>query len=68
MLSAGAAYGSNQSDPFRTLAKYIGVFGSPENESKGKPASGEKIAMTAPVITETTESKVTFLSTSINSL
>jgi hypothetical protein len=53
----GAAYGSNQSDPFRTLAKYIGVFGSPENESKGKPASGEKIAMTAPVITETTESK-----------
>eukprot|EP00243_Klebsormidium_subtile_P000543 TRINITY_DN10919_c0_g3_i1.p1 TRINITY_DN10919_c0_g3~~TRINITY_DN10919_c0_g3_i1.p1 ORF type:complete len:204 (+),score=53.14 TRINITY_DN10919_c0_g3_i1:190-801(+) len=53
----GAAYGKNQSDPFRTLAKYIGVFGTPENESTSKPESGEKIAMTAPVITETSESK-----------
>lgn len=57
----GAAYGKNQSDPFRTLAKYIGVFGTPENESKSKPESGEKIEMTAPVITETSESKVSKL-------
>ncbi|CAN1142414.1 Heme-binding-like protein At3g10130, chloroplastic [Linum perenne] len=36
---------------FSVLAKYIGVFGNPQN------AKPEKIAMTAPVITKTTESE-----------
>lgn len=33
---------------FRTLAKYIGVFSTPQNESKSQEA--EPIAMTAPVV------------------
>lgn len=36
--------GNNENTPFRTLARYIGVFGNPENEGS------EKIAMTAPVV------------------
>lgn len=39
------------SSPFRSLARYIGVFGTPENEGK------QSIAMTAPVVMEK-ESKV----------
>jgi len=47
--AASIAYtdtGSNDdtSSPFRSLARYIGVFGTPENEGK------ESIAMTAPVV------------------
>ena len=40
--------GSNEdsSSPFRTLARYIGVFGIPENEGK------QSIDMTAPVVME----------------
>jgi hypothetical protein len=38
---------AGQSDAFRKLAKYIGVFGSPENRNAGGAA--EPIAMTAPV-------------------
>ncbi|KFK36697.1 hypothetical protein AALP_AA4G157400 [Arabis alpina] len=38
---------------FQVLAKYIGVFGKPENEKITK--EGEKIAMTAPVITKECE-------------
>lgn len=37
-----------QSAAFRRLAKYIGVFGTPENAKAG---SSEAIAMTAPVLT-----------------
>ncbi|AEC09472.2 SOUL heme-binding family protein [Arabidopsis thaliana] len=48
---------------FQLLAKYIGVFGKPENEKPEKIAmtapvitkEGEKIAMTAPVITKESE-------------
>lgn len=48
---------------FQVLAKYIGVFGKPENEKPDKIAmtapvitkEGEKIAMTAPVITKESE-------------
>ncbi|XP_002879719.2 uncharacterized protein LOC9317622 [Arabidopsis lyrata subsp. lyrata] len=48
---------------FQVLAKYIGVFGKPENEKPEKIAmtapvitkEGEKIAMTAPVITKESE-------------
>jgi hypothetical protein len=34
------------------LAGYIGALGSPCNKKKGTEAAGEKIAMTAPVITQ----------------
>ncbi|KAF8110651.1 hypothetical protein N665_0081s0080 [Sinapis alba] len=42
---------------FQVLAKYIGVFGKPENQKPEKvavssPTEGEKIAMTSPVITK----------------
>jgi len=37
---------SDMGTPFRTLAAYIGVFGTPENEGK------QAISMTAPVVTE----------------
>uniref|UniRef100_A0A7S2UQ64 SOUL heme-binding protein n=1 Tax=Attheya septentrionalis TaxID=420275 RepID=A0A7S2UQ64_9STRA len=38
--------GNGENSPFGQLAKYIGVFGTPENEGD------EKIAMTAPVVME----------------
>eukprot|EP00978_Attheya_sp_CCMP212_P032055 scaffold123458_cov45-Attheya_sp.AAC.4 len=38
--------GNGENSPFGQLAKYIGVFGAPENEGD------EKIAMTAPVVME----------------
>lgn len=41
---------------FRTLARYIGVFGTPENRVRaadGDPTNHSKIAMTAPVINQT---------------
>ena len=41
---------------FRTLARYIGVFGTPENRVRGAdgdPTNPSKIAMTAPVINQT---------------
>lgn len=41
--AAEATYKGTGDSPFSTLARYIGVFGSPENESQ------EAIAMTAPV-------------------
>ncbi len=37
---------------FMILAGYIGALGSPCNKKKGTEAAGEKIAMTAPVITQ----------------
>ena len=41
-------------DGFRMLARYIGAFGTPENEgASGKP---ESIKMTAPVVTGAEES------------
>ena len=41
-------------DGFRMLARYIGAFGTPENEgASGKP---ESIKMTAPVVTAAEES------------
>lgn len=41
--------GDGTSDAFRKLARYIGVFGKPENH-KGGGAAAEPIAMTAPVL------------------
>eukprot|EP00903_Cladosiphon_okamuranus_P012084 g11343.t2 len=40
----------SEDDRFRTLAKFIGVFGQPANKIAGGDA-GESIAMTAPVVT-----------------
>ena len=55
---AEASYSGDDNSPFMLLAKYIGVFGNPENEgqkaiSMTAPVikeSGTKIAMTAPVM------------------
>eukprot|EP00928_Gymnodinium_smaydae_P040796 TRINITY_DN27633_c0_g2_i2.p1 TRINITY_DN27633_c0_g2~~TRINITY_DN27633_c0_g2_i2.p1 ORF type:complete len:232 (+),score=21.89 TRINITY_DN27633_c0_g2_i2:59-697(+) len=41
----GWGSGKGDGQPFRALAKYIGVFGKPEN-------AGERIPMTAPVLVE----------------
>lgn len=43
-FAAEAQYNGDDNSPFMILAKYIGVFGTPENEGK------EAIAMTAPVV------------------
>lgn len=64
-FAAEVHYGDDDDmgSPFRTLAKYIGVFGEPENEGKESISmtapvvmeennSGTKIDMTAPVVTE----------------
>lgn len=45
--------GDDNNSPFRTLARYIGVFGTPENEGS------TSIAMTAPVVMEQDDSKNT---------
>lgn len=48
-FAASVAYANNGDDnnsPFRALARYIGVFGTPENEGS------TSIAMTAPVVME----------------
>jgi hypothetical protein len=42
--AAEATYETSEDSPFGILAKYIGVFGSPENEGN------EAISMTAPVV------------------
>jgi hypothetical protein len=42
--AAEATYQSSEDSPFGILAKYIGVFGSPQNEGN------EAISMTAPVV------------------
>lgn len=55
-------------EPFRALARYIGVFGTPENEGKHSISmtapvvmednnnnKGTKMAMTAPVVTESND-------------
>lgn len=42
--AAEATYKSDENSPFGILAKYIGVFGTPENEGN------EAISMTAPVV------------------
>jgi hypothetical protein len=42
--AAEATYQSSEDSPFGILAKYIGVFGSPQNEGQ------EAISMTAPVV------------------
>jgi len=58
--------GANDSSAFSKLAKYIGVFGSPENEAQesiamtapvamDKKVGGTKIAMTAPVVMDKKE-------------
>merc|ERR1712166_240849 len=41
-----------ENDMFRILARYIGVFGNPENKDTNK------IAMTAPVLSKTSSSKI----------
>jgi hypothetical protein len=59
-FAAEVSYSDGEGSPFMVLAKYIGVFGSPENEgsesiSMTAPVviqGGTKIAMTAPVVTE----------------
>jgi len=41
-----------QDNGFRRLARYIGVFGNPENQKvQEQQSGGEKISMTAPVMT-----------------
>lgn len=62
-FAAEVHYGTDEDTgtPFRALARYIGVFGTPENEGQ-QPISmtapvvmeneGSKIEMTAPVVTE----------------
>lgn len=61
-FAAQASYTGNDNSPFGLLAKYIGVFGAPENDGKEAMAmtapvvmssshsDGEAIAMTAPVV------------------
>jgi hypothetical protein len=61
-FAAEAAYaGSGDNAPFNTLARYIGVFGKPENEGataiamtapvvRNEGRGGTQIAMTAPVV------------------
>eukprot|EP00956_Cyclotella_meneghiniana_P039197 scaffold167415_cov66-Cyclotella_meneghiniana.AAC.1 len=49
-FAATCTYTENGDAPFTTLARYIGVFGQPQNEGD------EKISMTAPVITATSTS------------
>jgi len=41
--------------PFGVLARYIGVFGTPENAWQSKGGTAEPIAMTAPVIVSAPE-------------
>lgn len=48
--AGGWGESTGNSQPFMTLAKYIGVFGKPEN-------TGEKIPMTAPVLVSAPESE-----------
>ncbi|CAM9848869.1 unnamed protein product, partial [Hapterophycus canaliculatus] len=50
VAEVGSSEGS-EDDRFRTLAKFIGVFGNPANKASGSDA-GESIAMTAPVVTD----------------
>eukprot|EP00980_Cylindrotheca_fusiformis_P003701 scaffold821_cov122-Cylindrotheca_fusiformis.AAC.5 len=57
----------DEDSPFKALAGYIGVIGKPQNEGEvsismtapvvieGKEIKGEKIDMTAPVVTETND-------------
>jgi hypothetical protein len=59
---------SDMSSSFQTLAKYIGVFGTPENLKSQSIAmtapvimKPEKIAMTSPVITESNEEVMQFV-------
>lgn len=58
--------GNDTGEPFRALARYIGVFGTPENEGKEAISmtapvvmekEGTKMAMTAPVVTERSSDK-----------
>lgn len=49
-FAATCTYKENGDTPFTTLARYIGVFGQPQNEGD------EKISMTAPVITASSTS------------
>merc|ERR1712232_1478241 len=46
---------SERKKAFQRLARYIGVFGNPENEKEEKKS--EKISMTAPVVTSTSENE-----------
>jgi SOUL heme-binding protein len=55
---------SDMGEPFRALARYIGVFGTPENDGKQvismtapvvTEKEGTKLAMTAPVVTENSD-------------
>ena len=57
--------GSDVNSSFQTLAKYIGVFGTPENLKRHSIAmtapvitKPEKIAMTSPVITQSNQDEV----------
>lgn len=52
----------NENAQFRVLAKYIGVFGQPENTNTAADGDnggngGSKIAMTAPVLSSTSSSQ-----------
>ncbi|KNC84029.1 hypothetical protein SARC_03740 [Sphaeroforma arctica JP610] len=51
-VAAEVSYKLGEDNAFRVLAKYIGVFGTPENKSTTvESGESEPIAMTAPVIT-----------------
>ena len=43
-------WGGGDGGPFGSLARYIGVFGSPQNSKVGDMKTPEPIAMTAPVL------------------
>ena len=48
-LAAQVDSRTNEDQAFKTLARYIGVFGTPENQGTG--TAPEAVAMTAPVVT-----------------
>jgi hypothetical protein len=59
---------SNNNNNFGVLARYIGVFGKPENQ-RVKPmamtspviSEGQKLAMTSPVVTDTSDESMAFV-------
>mmetsp|Transcript_46509 Transcript_46509/g.73507 ORF Transcript_46509/g.73507 Transcript_46509/m.73507 type:complete len:216 (+) Transcript_46509:60-707(+) len=51
-VAAEVTSGNSDDRSFMRLAKYIGVFSTPENEARSMPNASEAIAMTTPVISE----------------
>ena len=63
---ADCVQGSGNSEAFQRLAKYIGVFGTPENQLD---SSSEKISMTAPVLSSTNKpEKISMTAPVLNNL